>query len=251
MSKPVSMESVTMASKRPPLRVNPYRRIGLSGNPFQVINDPSLLRQAVSPEMVALADELAVNEMGVIEVLGERGWGKSTLLTLIRSRAESLSQRRWAADYVELNQTRIGRPKQPFAGWTIDEAQRLSGSAQRGLLLETKQAGSRLAIGTHTSLAPLAGEVDVPLRSVQLSAPSVSDLQTMLTQRVAAFAIDPMTTQLSAEAAELAYQHATGNRRMFEELLYEVFCGFAQSGQLPDVINSETIQAAIAAQSWS
>lgn len=238
-------------SPRPPLRINPYLHLGLRSNPFQVIDDPALLRRVVTPELAVLADELVVGAAPLIEVIGESGWGKSTLLTLIRAAGERLTQRRWTWSYVELNQTRITFPSPAPHGWIIDEAQRLNGSVLRRIVCGSQQSQPRIVLGTHDSFTTLAQRLHVPIRSIQLTAPTSADLQAMLIQRVSAFAIDDVRLTLSEEAAQMAEQFATGNRRLFEELMHEVFYGFARDGQLPETISAEMIQAGIATHTWS
>lgn len=234
---------------RPPLRSNPYLRIKLNANPFQIIDDPELLKRIVDPTLRKLAEELAADSIDVIEILGERGWGKSTLLQLIRAEVALSNSPLWAWSYIPPERSRVELPKLPFEGWIIDEAQRLNRASRRDVMQHV--LNKRLILGTHESYAPEAKTHNRPIRTVQLAAPTIDDLQAMLAQRVDAFAVEPIQITLDTKAAELALRFSEQNRRTFEELLFEVFYQAAQISDLPATISEHMITAAIEAHAWS
>jgi hypothetical protein len=238
-------------SPPPPPVVNPYQRLGLLGNPFQVITDRQMLRRVVDSKTLDWVAEILSGGDQWVEIIGQRGWGKSTILGLVQDQVQRQSGSPWAASYVAPDQNRVTGPDPDAPGWVIDEAQRLRPACLRGIFRESARRGQRLILGTHESTAELAREHGLQIRTIQLAVASLEQVQAMFARRVAAFATERVDVALSPEAVERVWGVAAGNRRTFEVLMYELFCSFAQEGSLPNVISAAAIEAVCVDQAWS
>ncbi len=237
----------TSAAKNPhpPLPPDPFGALRLRGNPFRELSDDELELSWLGSEMMLEASGWSIDAAPVVEFVGERGWGKTTRLMILRSQLRRAG-RSTSWQYVEPHKPQVEIPAAARA-WFVDEADRLPRRRLRALLRGAVAAGARLFAGTHRSLASDAAAVGARCRTVQLRAPAEANVCTLYAERIAlhAFAGGPRGRLHATEAAALL-RVAGPNLHTILGILYELFQGYAERGRIPSRIEEAEIADAAA-----
>ncbi len=240
-----------LACRPPAPRGRRFPDIGLRANPFRVLEPGELVQTLIEPALLERAAEWLASDTAVIEIVGERGWGKSTHLDVLRHVGAQRSDWQWHSTYVPPDATRVAWPPACDV-WCIDEAQRISQRQQARIVTSAGQGRFRLVVGTHVSLRPMCDASGVSCRSIELRAVDAGNLRRFIERRVEAAALIPDAgPATSAQAVELLQRYATGNLRTVEELLYEVYQSAAESGQLTRRITAEDVESAARAVNYA
>jgi hypothetical protein len=198
----------------------PFEALGYKCNPFRALTDEEWSQVALVPPAA-----LAAAQAGHLQILGARGYGKTTLLLGLGAhfrRAGVVA----AYEYLAEGQTGFSTQLEGLELFLLDEAQRLSAHERRRLLAALGQAEGRprLILSTHADLASLFAAPRLPLATYRLEAASEDRLRAVLERRLAFFAL-PGKPGVSLEAGALRYLHDTfgGDLRAVEHYLYEAF----------------------------
>ena len=214
----------------------PFHALGFHSNPFRALDDDEWAAIVLLPP--ALAEAAARG--GHLQVLGERGRGKTSALLGLAAQWRSAGQR---AAYEYLPEGRDGF-KTVLAGlevFLLDEAQRLRGGERRRLL-RAAAGGLRLVLGSHDDLTPLFARAGLPLASVRLEAGDTAHLAALLARRLDYSALQPGQPGVTFEAGAVAFLASIfgSDLRAMERFLYEVF----QDLEAPGTLTAEELRAA-------
>jgi hypothetical protein len=197
----------------------PFTRLGLSRNPFGALTDAEWQVVTVLPSALL---ELCQQDLGTVQLIGERGHGKSTWLRALQHRHHTTNA---PIPYETLpeGKTTFTTQLDAVAGFALDEAQRLSRWERRRLLRGLQ--GKRLWIGTHEDFRPLFtywGRSVTTLYVADFT--DRAHLAAVLARRVNYFALPTMTPiQFDATALDVLWQRFGANLRASETYLYELF----------------------------
>jgi hypothetical protein len=218
-------------------RYFPFRALGLRANPFSALDDASWAEVAVLPENV-----LVVLASGThVQVLGEQGRGKTTVLLGLaeRLRRDGL---RVVYEYLPEGQRTFHSRLDGLPVFVLDEAQRLNARELRRLT-GAARAGTRLIAGSHVDLRRQFQAAGLRLESVTLGDGGRGHLEAVLARRLRHFALDGAEAGINFEPAAIDYLQARfgGDLRSLERFLYEVFQGRDQ----PGVLTAAQLRAAV------
>ena len=206
----------------------PFHQLGLRANPFRALEDDEWAAIAVLPE----AALRAAGQGGHLQVLGERGRGKTTTLLGLQARLRQAGQRT-AYEYVPEGQNTFQAALAGSDVFLLDEAQRLTRN-ERNRLLGAARAGLRLMLGSHDDLEPLFAAAGLRLGSLRLENEGRAHLEAVLVRRVAFFALTPVAPGVTFEPGAVDYLHVQfgTDLRASERFLYEVFQTLTRPGPI-------------------
>lgn len=216
-----------------PAQFTRFQRLGLKRNPF------GSLTQAEEDALLIPIPEIETwaNSRKSLQLMGERGRGKTSLL---RSLLHQLTAKGQRYPYESLPEGKhfLSIPLHwPFEGIALDEAQRLSLWQKHRLFWHMR--GKRLLITTHEDLRlwfRLYGLSYETVHVAQFITPArVADI---LARRIAFFALDGgAQVSLSQEALDWLWRRYGDDVRGTEQALYEVF----QQIEVPGPLSAETL----------
>jgi hypothetical protein len=195
----------------------PFDQLGLRGNPFQTLTQSEWAALALLPASVRAAwargDDL--------QIVGEKGYGKTTLLLGLAARARR-EGRTAAYERLPEGKRHFDMPGAAQDVFLLDEAQRLDRSGRR--LLRSMPTRVQLVIGSHTDLRPeLTDSGRVPT-SIRLGNLEAAHLAEILQRRLRHFSRDESTGFCFTESAVAYLLSKFGaNQRAMGALLYEYF----------------------------
>ncbi len=208
----------------------PFQALGFQCNPFRALTDEEWAQVALVP-----AEALAAAQTGHLQIIGPRGYGKTTLLLGLGAHFRRASQA-VTYEYLAEGQTRFSATLAGLDIFLLDEAQRLATRERRRLLDTLSQPGISLHLlaGTHQDLGPLFAVRRLPLATCRLEEASATHLRAVLERRLAFFAL-PGGAGVSLGPEAITYLHATyaGDLRAMELLLYEAFQQLTEPGETP------------------
>ena len=212
----------------------PFHQLGLRANPFRALEDDEWAAIAVLPE----AALRAAGEGWHLQVLGERGRGKTTTLLGLQARLRQAGQRT-DYEYVPDGQTAFQAVPAGLDVFLLDEAQRLAGG-ERNRLLGAARAGRRLMLGSHEDFTPMFAAAGLRLATLRLEGEGPAHLEAVLVRRVAFFALTPEAPGVTFEPGAVDYLHVQfgSDLRASERFLYEVF----QALTRPSPISAEQLR---------
>jgi len=196
--------------------------MGLRGNPFRVL-PPTELPQLYTPPLQGegpRADEIAGSRSRFIQILGDRGFGKSTLLAAVRGRLEEAGE---PCEHRYFPPTHDGGFVEPAAGASVllvDEAQRLGRKARRAARVWAEGGDRRLIATTHEDLRRAFGDGVETLRLEKVDARMI---ERVFRRRLEHAGADGESIRLTPRAARWLERAGGGCLRRVEELCYEVF----------------------------
>jgi hypothetical protein len=189
----------------------PFEHLNLRRNPFGELTLEERGRLAVA-DLKPLAERLAAPPF-VLQVIGECGRGKTSLLVGLRARFPG-------APYIYLPEDgplpRLPKAQVLF----VDETQRLSRWTRRRLF----RRGIALAIGTHLDHSPELRRAGVPFQTVRVGGADPEHVARIVTGRIEAMrrAPGPVPTLAPAQIAALVDRFGD-DLRAIEHYLYRVF----------------------------
>lgn len=206
----------------------PFYRLGLRANPFRALEDDEWAAIAVLPD----AALMAAADGAHLQVLGERGHGKSTTLRGLKAQLTQAGQQAMY-EYLPEGQAIFQTPLDGVAVFLLDEAQRLTHS-ERDRLLAAARAGRRLILGSHEDFAGLFRAAGLSLTTLRLKDDGRAHLEAVLVRRVAYFALEPGEPPVTFEPGAVDYLHARfgSDLRASERFLYEFFQVLPQPGPI-------------------
>lgn len=193
----------------------PFERLGFHGNPFRTLTHEEWAAIAVIPP------HFDYNIAPYIQILGEKGRGKSTLLHHLTTVLAAPV----IYEYLPEGQSRYKSTLSDTQWFLLDEAQRLQ-PRQRHRLCQTliQHPELRLIFSSHEDLTPTFQKWKLPLHTDELNRSSPDHLQRMIERRLDYFAIiTPTNFRFEREAVEYLYQTFGSNHRAIEFFLYEYF----------------------------
>jgi hypothetical protein len=208
----------------------PFHDLGFRANPFRALEDDEWAAVVVLPAAAVEAAEAG----GHIQVLGERGHGKTSTLLGLQAhlrRAGRATCYEYLPEWQEAFHSRLDG----INVFLLDEAQRLN-LAERARLLREAQAGRRLILGSHEDLTGLFAAAALPLATLRPEMSGHAELEAVLARRLAHFALTPEPPAVTHDASAVAYLAGRfgGDLRAVQWFLYEVF----QSLTAPGVISA-------------
>jgi hypothetical protein len=216
----------------------PFHDLGFRANPFRALEDDEW------SDIVVLTNSAiqAADDGGHVQVLGERGHGKtSTLLGLqahLRGSGHAASY-----EYLPELQNVFHSKLDGVDVFLLDEAQRLNTTERARLLYEAK-AGCRLILGSHEDLTGLFTVAGMPLATLLPETAGRAHLEAVLARRLTFFALSPEAAAITLDDTAIAYLAQTfgGNLRAMQWFLYEVFQSVTRPGAISaDQLRQKTI----------
>jgi len=225
----------------------PFHALGLQCNPFRALTEEEWGDIAlVPPELLALGAGTPV------QILGERGHGKTSLLMGLAAH-ERRQGRKAVYEYLGAGQDRFKTSLAGLDTFLLDEAQRLNRRERRRLLDEvlTPDTAQRLIVGSHEDLTRFFARRRLKLATFRLGAMSAGHLRAVMERRLAYFALPggPRVT-LAPEAVTYLHRRFGGNLRAVEQLLYEACQQLPGPGEITvDCLAAVTLPPGLAPES--
>jgi Cdc6-like AAA superfamily ATPase len=215
----------------------PLRRVGLSGNPFQILTDQQQRMVIVPPDGIKT---LVRGGFSNVQIMGRRGRGKTTALHYLADQLHTQGLR------VAYESLRPGQGCYTTAlsnqdCFLLDEAQRLRLDDRLRYFHETRHHRHRI-LGTHWTFA-----LDFALRGARLTTLKINQqttrqhLQAVIEARLDAFTLAdrPRTVTFSPAAYDWLWQSFRDDLRTMLLWLYDFF----QTIREPCAITPADLQA--------
>ncbi len=211
----------------------PFHALGFKSNPFRALADDEWAEVAVLPDAVL---SILASGFAHLQVLGEMGHGKTTILLGLAARFRR-EGKRVTYEYLPEGQCEFHTGLDGLDVFLLDEAQRLTVN-ERGRLTSTAQlagGGLHLVLGSHDDVTPLFASRGLLLATVHLDdADSISHLSAVLARRLDYFALAQESPGATLTLDAVHYLHETfgGNLRAAQYFLYEVFQRLKHQGAI-------------------
>ena len=201
--------------------VSPWWNAGFVCNPFRAVSGDEWRAVALLP--VAARECLRKEDAPGLQVLGDAGRGKSSLLHAI-VREATLLQKQIIYEYVPRESESFVSEVAHGTWFCLDEAQRLNPRERDRLLRMAREKSVRLLLAAHENLAPLFAAAQMPLDTVNLAHLSDAHFAAVLTNRLRYFARPGVeTATLAPDAVTYLSERFGGDLRGAERFLYEHF----------------------------
>ena len=221
------------------------QRLGLAGNPFRVLTDEELIASFVTlpgrPQAGSI-EFFAGLKQSFIEIIGEEGQGKTTLLL---TWAAELQERGVQAGYHYLPLDRSDRfpSLDKLDVLLLDETQRARRRERRAILRWLASGPKRFISATHRPWRPRG----VARHELALHRPKPNDVETFFERRIRLAGGDPRSFRLTSEALAWLATHG-GSLRLVEQIMYEVMLSLSRREpcSAPYTIGTDDVAAAMA-----
>lgn len=198
----------------------PFHALGFRCNPFRALTDEEWVETAVVPPQVQQTLNKGYTNL---QILGEKGYGKTTLLLYLAAEKRR-SSRRVCYEHIPEDGRTFQTSLQNLDYFCLDEAQRLTKKERKRLLNHTPSPG--LIVASHENLAPLFAENKRPLTTIQLQDTGPDHLKAVLNKRLNYFSLENATpAPLSQQTINQLWQKFGRNIRAAEHHLYEYYQG--------------------------
>lgn len=196
----------------------PFHKLGLRKNPFGALTPDEWVAVTVLPQVI---HDILATDFDHLQIIGERGRGKSTTLRWLCHHFESQGQLtayerlpRWQFNY----HSNISN----LDCFALDEAQRLFILNQRRLFHETQ--GKRLIIGTHVGWERAFRFYDQQLTTIHIADHTTRNhIQQVLQKRLQVFSLDgDVHIYFNDSAIDYLWEQWRDNLRGMEWFLYHV-----------------------------
>jgi hypothetical protein len=206
----------------------PFHDLGFRANPFRALEDDEWADVVV---LTASAIQ-ATDAGGHIQVLGERGHGKTSTLLGLQAHLRRSGQAA-SYEYLPEGEEVFHSKLDGMDVFLLDEGQRLN-LAERARLLREGKSGRRLILGSHEDLTGLFAAAELPLATLLPETASLAHLQAVLARRLAYFALAPEAPAVTLDDTAVAYLAETfgGDLRAMQWFLYEVFQALRRPGTI-------------------
>ena len=206
-----------------PFRLRRFLDLGLRWNPFRIADaDECLGFYVPDPRLpFARAAEIARSPERFTQIIGDAGWGKSTLLNAVK-RELSTAGIDYQHDYLSPQGPFVVEDPQPsIRHLLIDEAQRLSRRGRRSVGRWLQRGNDRrVIVTTHENLHKAFPER--PL-TIELPAVHAERLLELFERRIQWAGGDPSLFEFCGKTADWLIARCRGNLRSMELVLYEFF----------------------------
>jgi len=217
-------------------RYFPFHALGFRCNPFRTLTDDEWAYIAVLPESI---QALLQNGFAHLQILGEPGYGKTTILLALAAKFRAQGKR-VEYEYLPEDQSQFKTDCVGLDVFVLDEVQRLVSSERERLIGIAHH--TQLIIASHEDLTPLFASHSLGLASVQIENSDSGVLRTILSRRLDYFrqvalksdmrdsslrkersAQNDSQIDFSPDAIVYLSNMFRGNLRAMEQFLYEVF----------------------------
>ena len=199
-----------------------FQAMGLDGNPFRVQSTQELAHRFVDagPQRSWSAADVVASPTGFVQIVGERGFGKSITLAAIEDGLVA-SKKRCRRTYLGVGHDgSFVEPAEDEEVCLIDEAQRLDREGRKAARRWLAGGDRRLIVTTHEDLARAFGK-DVETRRVE---PADAHLiAAMFQRRIETCGGDPERFRLAPAAAKWLATRSGGCMRDVVSLCFKVF----------------------------
>jgi hypothetical protein len=200
----------------------PFHTLGYQCNPFRALTDTEWVDIVVPhPQVKAMLADPPAH----LQVIGEKGHGKTTTLLYIAAHARANGQRA-AYEHLEVEARHYTTSPTGLDLFCLDEAQRLA-PTERTRLLTTlvENKNLRTVIGTHEDLSPLFDHYHLPLVTLQLETVPLTHVEAVIRRRLDYFVLNPAQpgTVPTPQALAALHHYFGANLRKIEQVLYEVY----------------------------
>lgn len=208
-----------------------FERLGLSGNPFQVLTREIWGEIAVLPPALKEAIDTSTCH---IQLIGDRGRGKSSCLMGVNHYLKQKDQD-IAYEYIPVGSHRVKTKVLP-AIFLLDEVQRLRWTEKWRLVRQFRPSDRRLIFSTHSDLKSyFRGQQLITINVERMAA---YDVKRMLERRLDHFRTRYTSLAFADDAIGYLVMCFGSDRRAMELFLYEVF----QELDKPFLINAEYLR---------
>ena len=229
----------------PILPTTTLQRLGLAGNPFRVLTDEELIASFITlpgrPQAGSIEFFTGLKQP-FIEIIGEMGQGKTTLLL---AWAAALRERGARAVYHYLPLDRSDRfpSLDKLDVLLLDETQRARRRERRAILRWLASGPKRFISATHRPWRPRG----VARHELVLQPPRPQDVAAFFEHRIRLAGGDPRSFRLTGEALAWLATHA-GSLRRVEQIMYEAMSSLSRRKpcSAPFTIGSDDVVAAMA-----
>lgn len=209
----------------------PFYPLGFRCNPFRALTDEEWVEVAVIPPQL---QQVLNNGRPNLQILGEKGYGKTTLLLWLAAQ-KTQSGHRTAYERIPEDGRTFHTPLTNLDHFLLDEAQRLTKRERQRLF---SNPSTHLILASHENLAPLFAAHNRPLTTIELDQTTPAHLQAVLNRRLTYFALpDHPPAAFSQEAIQHLWQKFGRNLRATEQYLYEQFQQLLTDDPSPDWFN--------------
>jgi replication-associated recombination protein RarA len=211
----------------------PFHDLGYQCNPFRAVSDEEWAALAIVPAAV----EAALAERHV-QILGDKGHGKTTILLALAERFRRAGQGA-AYEHLEIGQDRFTSDPAGLEVLLLDETQRLKRSERERLLKRARLP--RLILAGHEDLAPWFKRFGLALATVQFDVCPLAHLNAVIARRLAHFTLAGSAAPIGVSADAIQYLHTAfgGDIRLMEQALYEAFEQMRPAGARREIGESE------------
>lgn len=218
-----------------PNRYFPFEALGFHANPFRALTEDEWATIAVLPSEI---QELVEQEDTHLQILGEAGHGKSTLLRGLSAKLEEIGQQ-VCFEYLPLGQRHFKTPSAKIVDidvFLLDEVQRLTRRQRKQLFSLVTDHQIRLMIGSHEDFTPRFSKNGMSLATILLEDIDEHVLSEMLVKRMDYFRTDGQSkVYVEADAVDYLIARFGRNLRQLEYYLYEVFQYLAEQQQIEPI----------------
>lgn len=212
---------------------------GYRGNPFRVPSEEEWQALALLPDSV----ERALATGHVVQLLGERGRGKSTTLRAIAARWETMGAET-VLEYMKRGRSRFATNTAGLEAFLLDESQRLANSERTRLAAAAADGRFRLAFSSHEDLTPCFRRRGVTVVTCRLDDTAAALAPALIERRLAFYARPGASrARLTPPAVAAVVVHFGGDLREMMAFLYEIFAGLTG----PAAIGVAQLQPALSA----
>lgn len=211
----------------------PFRDLGYRCNPFRAVSDEEWAGLAIVPAAV----EAALAERHV-QILGDKGHGKTTTLLALAERFRRAGQRA-AYEHLEIGQDQFTSDPAGLDVCLLDETQRLKRSERERLL--KRACLPRLILAGHEDFTPWFNRFGLALATVRFDKYPPEHIAAVVARRLEFFSLDGAAAPAGVSPAAIQYLQAAfgGDVRAMEQVLYEGFEQMRLAGAGREIGESE------------
>ena len=190
-----------------------FARLGLKMNPFGTLLPDDWMNIAIMPPQL---ETLLAQGVKNIQLLGDKGRGKSTLLRLLVRHFQAQGER-IAYEYLPYGKRHFETRLHDLDTFALDEAQRLWWHERARLIIRTRK--KRLLLGSHMDYSRL-----IPLETLHVAQlTDMPHIKRILTRRIAYFSVHTPQIDFTDDAVEVLWLRFKDDLRSMDAFLYTLF----------------------------
>lgn len=200
----------------------PFHALGYQCNPFRAVTNEEWVALAVLHPQVEAA---LVTSFEHLQVLGEKGHGKTTTLLAIADHYKRAGKRT-AYEHLEVGEQHYKTSLARLDLFCLDEVQRLI-PAERMRLIGSllKEKGLHMVLGSHEDFGPLFNRHGLTLTTLQFETVPLTHVEAVVRRRLEYFALTlgQPGVRPTPEAIAALYNRYGSDVRRIEQALYEAY----------------------------